>query len=512
MRQKNDSKTIAYSSFLFDNFLNKNTSRLLLGMTALASSMAFAQSYSFEQAEQRVFNESYSMQSQRALQQAAELEAQAVKHLGLPRVDLNARAYAFHAETDVPLDQFKQSIEDQLSQRVSDRISELENAGVPSSALDGVQSGINNIIHDGVSQFPNYAHLELEDEVFRPTVSVSMPIYTGGLTSSAKEIAKIRAQGSRFDQAQDENAQRYQLITRYFDVQLQQQLFASSQNNLNAMQRHLDNALKLEQQGFISRGQRMQFEVARNNADRLYQSAQRQLQSSQYQLQNLLHSLDTIEPSTPLFVNEQQSLDLTALMDSYAENSPLIQKLQNNTVLAQQNVKVKQAAQKPKVFGFGEYALDDEENWIVGVMASYNLFSGIDKRKQVQAAQLQSQAAQLLTEQSKVELANVIYSSYQSMLGAQRSHQLLKDNMRAAEENLRIQTLSFREDMGTATDVIDAENNINALHAEIATNAYKYVMSLATLLQSHGSLDQFQNFIHAPDSDKIVTTVAGGTP
>ncbi len=502
-----------FPNLLFSRPLLSTKPKLLVCSIALfCNSIVYAAPYSFEQAEQRIFDTSYSMQSQRALQQAAELEAQAVKHLGLPRVDLNARAYAFHAETDVPLDQFKQGIEDQLSQRVSDRISELENAGVPSGALDGVQSGINNIIHDGVSQFPNYAHLELENEVFRPTVSVSMPIYTGGLTSSAKEIAKIRANSSTFNQQQTEDSQRFQLITLYFDVQLQQQLLASSRNNLDALQRHLDNALKLEQQGFISRGQRMQFEVARNNADRLYQSAQRQLQASQYQLQNLLHSLDIIEPSTPLFVNEQQSLDLTALMDSYAENSPLIQKLQNNTMLAQQNVKVKQAAQKPKVFGFGEYALDDGENWIVGVMASYNLFSGIDKRKQVQAAQLQSQAAQLLTEQSKVELANVIYSSYQSMLGAQRSHQLLKDNMRAAEENLRIQTLSFREDMGTATDVIDAENNINALHAEIAANAYKYVMSLATLLQSHGSLDQFQDFIHAPDSDKIVTTVAGGTP
>ena len=41
---------------------------------------------------------------------------------------------------------------------------------------------------------------------------------------------------------------------------------------LSAMQLHVDNAYKLEQQGFISRGQRMQFEVARNQVQRLYQS------------------------------------------------------------------------------------------------------------------------------------------------------------------------------------------------------------------------------------------------
>ena len=49
--------------------------------------------------------------------------------------------------------------------------------------------------------------------------------------------------------------------------------------------------------------------------------------------------------------------------------------------------------------------------------------------------------------------------------------------------------------MGTATQVIDAQNMLSALKAETALNAYKYVMSLATLLQSHGSIHQFQTYL-----------------
>ena len=82
------------------------------------------------------------------------------------------------------------------------------------------------------------------------------------------------------------------------------------------------------------------------------------------------------------------------------------------------------------------------------------------------------------------------------MTTAQQSHQLLQQNMQAAQENLRIQTLSFKEDMGTATQVIDAQNALTGLKSEMALNAYKYVMSLATLLQSHGSIDQFQSYIN----------------
>ncbi len=72
-------------------------------------------------------------------------------------------------------------------------------------------------------------------------------------------------------------------------MQLQQQLVASSLC-FNAMQKHYSNALKLEQQGFISKGQRMQFEVARNNAERTLQNAQANLNASQFNLNNLCTS------------------------------------------------------------------------------------------------------------------------------------------------------------------------------------------------------------------------------
>jgi len=69
----------------------------------LFSLPSFAQTFSYSQAEQYVVQNAYSSQAQQALQQASQLEMEAVKNLGLPRIDLNARAYAFHSETSVLL-------------------------------------------------------------------------------------------------------------------------------------------------------------------------------------------------------------------------------------------------------------------------------------------------------------------------------------------------------------------------------------------------------------------------
>lgn len=484
-----------------NNIISATVKSSIFTVSLLFSSLCLAQSISFQQAEQNVLQDSYSTKANQALQQASQLEAEAVKGLGLPRVDLNVRAYAFHNELDIPLGAVKNNLEQSLSNGVNSKIDEWQNSNPNLGGLaDPLKEGLNQTIHDGVGLIPDEYQVALNDQVIRPTVSVMMPIYTGGLTSSAKEVANIKAQRSLLNTKQQQDVQRFELIQAYFNAQLQKQLQASSQFNLQSMQKHYSNALKLEQQGFISKGQRMQFEVARNNAERAHQNTQANYKASLFQLNNLLQSSQITDLTTPLFVNSTQNLALNSLLKSFPEQSSLIQKMQMDTRLAKANVKVQNAAKKPSVFAFGEYSLDDKQNWIVGVAASYNLFSGIDKNKNVQAAELQRYASELITERAKQEIENIIYKSYSEVVTAQQSDQLLQQNVKAAQENLRIQELSFREDMGTATQVIDAQNALSVLKTETALNAYKYVMSLAALLQSHGSIEQFQGYINQPNT------------
>ncbi len=84
---------------------------------------------------------------------------------------------------------FKQKLENDLSQGLNDKLSQWNNV-IPSNVLGQVQEGANQTIHDGINRFPDYANLTIEDQVVRPSISVVMPLYTGGLTSSAKKNSK----------------------------------------------------------------------------------------------------------------------------------------------------------------------------------------------------------------------------------------------------------------------------------------------------------------------------------
>lgn len=490
--------------------MKKNKRCICWGLTVLASMMygsfAYAQSISFQDAERQLLQRSYSSQAFQSLEQASKLEAEAVKGIGLPRVDLNVRAYAFHSEVDIPLKQFKNNLENSLSQGVNGRLNEWEASNgvdLPAGITDPLREGLNNTIHSGVGLIPDTSNVVLEDQVIRPTVSVMMPLYTGGLTRSAKEIASIQAGRSELSNQQQQDTQRFELIQAYFNVQLQKQLLEAARFNSNAMQQHYRNALKMEQQGFISKGQRMQFEVARNNAERAQQNAQANLNAALFQLNNFLQDSHITELSTPLFVNRAEPQNVNILLSSFSQNSPLIKKMKMDTELAKANVKAQQATKRPNVFAFGEYSLDENQNWIVGVAARYNLFSGIDKKKNIQAAELKRHAAELMTARTQQEIENLIYKSFSEAVSAQQSDLLLQRNLKAAQENLRIQQLSFKEDVGTAIQVIDAQNMLSGLKAEMALNAYKYIMSLATLLQSHGSITEFPDYMQHANTHYI---------
>lgn len=469
---------------------------LTLGLTYLQHS--FAYDISYQQAEQQTLNTSYTTQASQHLQQAAQLNAEAVKHAGLPSVNLNVRAYSFRTEQNIPLTSVKNNINQSISQNLNSQISNVgSQLGINADAISQINQAADQNIFDGINNLiPDQTNVVVKDHDIRPTISVIMPLYTGGLISSTKSLAALQASRGAITVQQQEDNQRFEVIQNYFNVQLQRKLVDIAQFNANAMQKHVNNAIKLEQQGFISKGQRMQFEVAYNNSLRTLDNLQIQLQQSLFALQQLVKTQQPLNLTTALFINSSMSQPLTNIYNQLDNKSTLLRKMQMDTQLADQNIKIQRASQKPSLYAFGEYVIDNKENWVVGIAARYNLFSGIDHKKQVQAAELQRDASTFATERAKQELQNLIFKAYTTMEGAQHTQRLLQENMQAAQENLRIQSLSFKENMGTATQVVDAENMYHAMQAESAMNAYKYILALAALLQANGSIERFPQYIN----------------
>jgi len=62
-----------------------------------------------------------------------------------------------------------------------------------------------------------------------------------------------------------------------------------------------------------------------------------------------------------------------------------------------------------------------------------------------------------------------------------------------------VQEISFREGVGTMSELIDARNALAQALTERASAAYKYDLSLASLLLASGQGEQFQDYLLRAD-------------
>lgn len=462
-------------------------------------STAMAQ-HSYQDVQQLLLNNSPAIMAAHSLEKSNQLQSEALKHLGLPKVSLNVNAISYHQRADISLDKLKQSTKEHLNEHANQQLSQLNNTlQLSPPVLDAISSSTHAMIDNAIHRMPNEANLNVRGNQITPSILVSMPIYTGGLIDASKHIAKLSAKRSELSTHQALSLAELELIKEYFDVQLQSALRNSQQKAYQAMQLHVDNANKLEQQGFISKGQRMQFEVARNQALRLYQSADNAYQTSLFKLQSLLNSPQIQQLSSPLFINPNYNPIWQNLAQSY-HDAPLAQKMELDQALAQQKISLEQAKDKPKVFAIAQYTLDKDQDWFVGVSANYSLFSGVNHKKQVQAAMLEKQALMQNSQKINQETLAIMYSAYVQLNASKDTHRLLAHNLSAAQENLRIQKLAFAEGMGTVAGVVDAQAALEQVHSEQAINAYRHIIALATLLHHTGKLASFTDFLQDHDN------------
>ena len=454
-----------------------------------------ATALSFVDAEQLLQQSAYVVQASRANMTATQNEAESAALLWRPVVSLNATAMKYRTEVDVPLNNIKATSENAANQAFQQSLNSLP-VPLPEPVNNFLSNQFSGAVSGLIDQIPNSSNVVINDKLFRPTISAVMPLYTGGTIEAAQTIAQIRAQKAQIGYDQTRDQQTLKLVEAYFGQQLAVYLKDIAQQNLQGLQQHLYNATQLERQGMISRSQRLQVEVAMQAAQRQFDEASSNEQSSRIYIKQLLQQNAAPSLTTPLFVVNTPLQPL----DFYLEQlnlSPQLAQLDKDQQIASQATQVAKAALLPSAYAFGQQALN-KNDWLVGVGAHYTLLANTDRKKQLNAAKARVEAAQALQFQAQQDLQQLIVRSYNQAETARKAFLSLQTNISSAQENLRVQQLSFKEGETTATFVNDALTALNLAYTEQATAAYRYDLALATLLTTTGQATQFQQYLNHP--------------
>ncbi|MEL1264845.1 TolC family protein [Pseudoxanthomonas putridarboris] len=339
----------------------------------------------------------------------------------------------------------------------------------------------------------------------RPIVTATLPIYTGGMIPAAQQAADAARRQADAERDLQSQSLLVPLVRMYFGQQLAQEVLEVRQDTREGLDRHLRDATRLEDAGFISRAQRLQAGVARDRGERELERARNDLASIQAGLATLLRAGADVRSTTGLFVSRAPAGSLDEFVQAALHGHPQIARLRAMVEQARQGIRVQQAKLKPQIYAFGQYdfkrgdALLTEPDWVFGIGLKYTFLSGNGRLHQVAAAREQHEQAESALREAENQLTIAVTQSWHEVETTRHQFRLLDSAIEQAQENLRLQELSFREGQATSLDVIDARLALAGARVERLQAAYQYDLALALLLERSGQASRYLDYLHKAD-------------
>lgn len=445
----------------------------LLPLPSLLPLAANAQPSSFTEAWQQVLKVSDKLQAQSQEVNRAKGEQEAGESLNLPSLSLNG-SYT-HLEKPIELD-----------------LRDLNPLASGSLLLPPELGGILASIPGSLFVTPF-----TEQDIFRASLQAMWPIYTGGQITAAQGIHAAMVAEKQQELQLATRDLFTQLVDRYYAVDVTQSLVSTQTELVASLTKHVDHALALEREGQIAKVERLNAQVALDNAKVNLGSARRQHEMAVIALSRMLQ-LSDVSTNSPLFVLPQAP-SLGDLTQVTLSQHPALKLLEAKEAQANGLVSLEKGKYHPTVFLFGNYTLyeDDslfskvEPDWMVGVGVKVPLLSRDGRSGKVEAAKSALLQARYTKAQTRQDLSLLLDQSYRQLLQAEEEVKALNTSLELASENLRLREIAFNQGLSTSIDRVDAELKLSAVKTQQLGASYRYVQAYARLMAISGQLDEF---------------------
>jgi len=305
---------------------------------------------------------------------------------------------------------------------------------------------------------------------FNWNVEVRQPLYAGGGIAAGYEASRAGAEIARKVEQQTILDIVQEVKIAYFNILKAQRVLAVATQSLKRLTAHRDAAGAFYETGIIPRNDLLRAEVELAVGRQYLLRAENGVEMAKAKFNTLLrrdiNASVTIEDSlTEAVTVEPLAVCITAALG----RRPEIQSYQLRWEQAKIMVKQAKSEYYPNLSLVGNYArygdtpgvagsdYRDQESWYVMAVANWNFWEWGKTKNRVDAGKSrENQAADLLAG-LRDQIALEVKSNYLLLVEAQKQLPVAKKTIEQAEENFRINTERYAEQVGTATDVIDAQ-------------------------------------------------------
>ncbi|MCL1057145.1 TolC family protein [Shewanella gelidimarina] len=336
-----------------------------------------------------------------------------------------------------------------------------------------------------------------EQDIFRSSLQAMWPIYTGGKITAAQGIHEAHVAEKEEQLKLTTRDLFVSLVDRYYAVAVTETLAQTKKQLVDSLTLHVSHAQKLEQQGQIAKVERLNAQVALENAKVSYGSAKRQSEMAMIALSRMLHERQVDATSSLFMLNSAPSLP--QLSQLTMNQHPALKLLEAKEAQAQGLIMVEKGSYYPMVFLYGNYTLyeDDslfskmEPDWMLGVGVNIPLLSRDGRSGKVEAAKSALLQARYTKAQTQQDLNLLLEQSYRQLLQAQEEVISLNTSLSLAQENKRLRDIAFKQGLSTSIEKVDAELKLTAVETQQLGAQYRYIQAYARLMAISGQLDEF---------------------
>ena len=342
--------------------------------------------------------------------------------------------------------------------------------------------------------------------------NITWPVFTGGKRIYAGKIGRSMVSIAEINREQVHANLQVLLVETYFGLRLGQRVVEVREQTYRSLEKHYQNALKLEAKGMINKAERLFVKVNMDEAKRELESAKKDLNVAQNGFKVLIKmdSENDIRPVTPLFINDGLP-SVSYFKSLVSDNNYIINQIKLEENIAENELNIARTGYVPNIALFGKqtlYAHGIEKNLLprtmIGVGFTWNIFDGLDRERKVRQAKISKQTLELGREKAIDDIRVAIDKFYSQIQNALDNITALNTTIEMSQELVRMRKKSFTEGMATSAEVVDAEVMLSKVQIASLLAYYQYDVALINLLATSGIPDTFQSYRQEGKSEHLI--------
>ena len=332
------------------------------------------------------------------------------------------------------------------------------------------------------------------------SLEARQPLFAGGGILANYEASRIGTEIVRLEETATVQDLVQDVKIAYFNILKAGRIHAVARQSVERLTAHRDTAQGFYDVGIIPRNDLLYAEVELANGRQFLVRAENSLEMAKSKFNTLLRR----EINAPVEIEDTPNdrpfaKPLDGCIAAALENRPEIRSYALRLEQAKSLVKLARSEYYPNVGLVGNYArygdtpgvagspYRDQESWYVMAVANWNFWEWGKTKNRVDAGlSRENQAADILTN-IREQIALEVKNAWLLLHEAEKQIHVAKKTTEQAEENFRINTERYREQVGTSTDVIDAQTLLTKARSDHDNALGDYSISRAKLERAMGA-------------------------